>query len=69
MKNKSKKNILVVAGMVMAIAGATIFANLTFIRRLMTYPEDPITNVDWYRPLATPDKSSGLRPMRFLKIA
>ena len=52
-QNKGKKITLAVAGTITAIASITIISNLTFIRRLLTYPEDPITNTDWYQPLET----------------
>ena len=52
-QKKGKKITLAIVGMLVAIASITIIPNLTFIRRLLTYPEDPITNTDWYQPLIT----------------
>ncbi|MDJ0682227.1 MAG: serine hydrolase [Xenococcaceae cyanobacterium MO_167.B52] len=40
-------------GILASIAGFAIASNWTFIRRVLTYPEDPITNVDWYQTLET----------------
>lgn len=42
-----------IAGIVASIGGIAVMINWTFLRRLLTYPPDPITNVDWYQPLAT----------------
>ena len=50
-RKKGKKIIVAIVGILTAIASLTIIPNLTFIRRLLTYPEDPIINTDWYQPL------------------
>ncbi|MEM9509681.1 MAG: hypothetical protein AAGA16_18710 [Cyanobacteria bacterium P01_E01_bin.35] len=42
-----------IAGIGASIGGIAVMLNWTFLRRLLTYPPDPITNVDWYQPLAT----------------
>ncbi|MEM7761245.1 MAG: serine hydrolase [Cyanobacteria bacterium P01_A01_bin.40] len=42
-----------IAGIGASIGGIAIMLNWTFLRRLLTYPPDPITSVDWYQPLAT----------------
>ena len=34
----------------LAIAAIAVGLNWTFVRRLFTYPDDPIINVDWYEP-------------------
>ena len=41
------------AGILASIGGLAIASNWTFIRRVLTYPEDPITNVDWYQTVET----------------
>lgn len=45
------KKAVVIAGVLTSMAGIAIALNWTFLRRLITYPDDPITNVDWYQPL------------------
>nr|MDJ0903762.1 serine hydrolase [Xenococcus sp. MO_188.B8] len=39
------------AGILAAMGGIALALNWTFVRRVLTYPEDPITNVNWYQPL------------------
>ena len=43
-----------------SLGGIAVILNWTFLRRLATYPDKPITNEDWYQPLETvpgkPDK-------------
>ncbi|MCC0177442.1 serine hydrolase [Waterburya agarophytonicola K14] len=51
MLKKNKKILLSLAGILTAIASLTIIPNLTFILRLLTYPKNPITSIDWYQPL------------------
>ncbi len=41
------------AGILASMGGLAIASNWTFIRRVLTYPEDPITNVKWYQTLET----------------
>ena len=53
MKNKSKKIILGLAGILTAIASTTVITNWIFLNRLLTYPDEPITNTNWYQPLET----------------
>ena len=36
-----------------SIGGIAVIFNWTFLRRLATYPDKPITNEDWYQPLET----------------
>ena len=36
----------------LAISGTALAFNWRFISRLLTYPENPITNENWYKPLA-----------------
>ena len=50
---KFVKTAAAVAGLMVSIGGIAIALNWTFLRRIITYPDDPITNVDWYRPLET----------------
>ena len=45
------KPVAVVAGTFVSIGVITVVSNWTFLRRLITYPKDPITNVEWYQPL------------------
>ena len=37
-------------GVLLSIAGITVCLNWTFVRRLLTYPDNSITDVDWYEP-------------------
>lgn len=48
----AKKSVLIV-GIVASIGGIAVMFNWTFLRRALTYPKNPITNVDWYQPLET----------------
>ncbi|MEL6495955.1 MAG: serine hydrolase [Cyanobacteria bacterium J06623_7] len=41
-----------VAIAILSAVGMTMGLNWTFIRRLLTYPDNPITNTDWYQPQA-----------------
>lgn len=50
---KFVKKAAIVVGLMFSMAGIAIALNWTFLRRIITYPDDPITNVDWYRPLET----------------
>ena len=50
MLKKSQKITLTLAGILTVIALVTAIANWTFLRRLLTYPDNPITNTDWYQP-------------------
>ena len=43
----------VVVGIFTLVTGTAIALNWTLLRRMITYPEDFITNVDWYEPLET----------------
>ena len=47
-----KKSALI-AGIVASIGGIAVVLNWTFLSRALTYPKNPITNVDWYQPLET----------------
>lgn len=47
------KKAAIVAGILALIGGVAIALNWTFLRRLVTYPDDSVTNVDWYQPLET----------------
>ena len=47
------RNISVVAGGLVLIGGTAIASNWTYLRRIITHPDNSITNVDWYKPLAT----------------
>ncbi|MBE9044111.1 serine hydrolase [Pleurocapsales cyanobacterium LEGE 10410] len=50
-----------IAGILASIGGIAVVLNWTFLRRLVTYPDDPITNAEWYQPLKTvPGKPSEL---------
>ena len=40
-------------GILAVMGGIGLASNWTFVRRVLTYPEDPITNVNWYQPLET----------------
>ena len=57
-----KKLILWVLGFVFLIIAFTGFINRTFIYRIVTYPDLPITQSDWYKPMETVagDFSEGL---------
>ena len=44
------KSSAVTVGILLAIAAITVGLNWTFVRRLFTYPDKPIINVDWYEP-------------------
>ncbi len=48
----AKKSALI-AGILASIGGIVVMLNWTFLRRALTYPKNPITNVDWYQPLET----------------
>ncbi|MEM7592137.1 MAG: serine hydrolase, partial [Cyanobacteria bacterium P01_A01_bin.83] len=48
---KIARNIGVVAGGLAVISVIAIALNWTFLRRIVTYPDNAITNVDWYKPL------------------
>jgi CubicO group peptidase (beta-lactamase class C family) len=47
------RNISLVAGGLAVIGASAIALNWAFLRRVATYPDNSITNVDWYKPLAT----------------
>jgi CubicO group peptidase (beta-lactamase class C family) len=47
------KHISLVVGSLAVIGGTAIALNWTFLRRVVTHPDNLITNVDWYKPLAT----------------
>ncbi len=47
------KKAAIIAGLLASIGGITVILNWTFLRRVITYPDDPITNTDWYQPLET----------------
>jgi CubicO group peptidase (beta-lactamase class C family) len=47
------RNISLVTGGLAVIGGTAIAFNWTFLRRVATHPNNSITNVDWYKPLAT----------------
>jgi CubicO group peptidase (beta-lactamase class C family) len=49
---KIVKNISMVTGGLVIIGGATVALNWTFLTRLITYPDNSITNADWYKPIA-----------------
>ena len=40
----------VVAVILLSMLGIAVSLNWTFVRRLLSYPDDSITNVDWYEP-------------------
>lgn len=42
-----------IAGILASIGAIAVVINWTFLRRIATYPKNPITNVDWYQPLET----------------
>ena len=44
------KGLAIATGVIVFLGGTAIIVNWTFIQRLFTYPENPITNVDWYQP-------------------
>jgi CubicO group peptidase (beta-lactamase class C family) len=46
------RNIGFLAGGLAVIGGTAIALNWTFLHRLVTYPDNSITNADWYKPLA-----------------
>ena len=48
-----------IAGIVASIGGIAVMLNWTFLRRALTYPKNPITNVDWYQPLETVTGNTG----------
>ena len=43
----------VILGLLSALAGIVVALNWTLLRRILTYPENPITNIDWYQPRET----------------
>ncbi|MGL5077223.1 MAG: serine hydrolase domain-containing protein, partial [Waterburya sp.] len=47
------RSISIVTGGLVVIGGTAIALNWTFLSRLVTYPDNSITNVNWYKPLAT----------------
>jgi CubicO group peptidase (beta-lactamase class C family) len=47
------KYISLVVRSLAVIGGTAIALNWTFLRRVVTHPDNSITNVDWYKPLAT----------------
>ena len=49
-RQRQRRLVLLVAAI--ALAAALIFPDWRFIRRALTYPEQPIMAVDWYRPQA-----------------
>ena len=44
------KSSAITVAILLAIAAIAVGLNWTFVRRLFTYPDDPIINVDWYEP-------------------
>jgi CubicO group peptidase (beta-lactamase class C family) len=55
------KYISLVIGSLAVIGGTALALNWTFLRRVATYPDNSITNVDWYKPLTTvKGKPSGI---------
>lgn len=44
------KSSAITVGILLAIAAIAVGFNWTFVRRLFTYPDNSITNVDWYEP-------------------
>ncbi|WP_019508963.1 serine hydrolase [Pleurocapsa sp. PCC 7319] len=50
---KIVKKAAAAAGLMVSITGVAIALNWTFLRRIITYPDNPITKVDWYQPLET----------------
>ena len=44
------KTSAVTVGILLSIAGIVVSLNWTFVRRLFTYPDNSITDVDWYEP-------------------
>ena len=44
------KRSAVLVTMLAAVGGIAVALNWTFLRRILTYPDNPITNVDWYQP-------------------
>lgn len=54
--NRLKKALKILAGILALMAigvGGVVAWQWTFIQRMLTYPENPITGVDWYAPMAT----------------
>ena len=50
---KSAVNIFsIVAGSLVIVTGLAIALNWTYLRRVVTHPEEMITQADWYKPLA-----------------
>lgn len=47
------KSAAVILGLLIAIGGIALVLNWTFLRRIFTYPDNPITDVDWYQPRET----------------
>ncbi|NJO97653.1 MAG: serine hydrolase [Pleurocapsa sp. CRU_1_2] len=46
------RSIGIVTGGLVVISGSAIALNWTFLRRVVTHPDNSITNTDWYKPLA-----------------
>lgn len=44
------KKAAVISGVLLSMLTIAVMLNWTFLRRLLTYPDNPITNVDWYQP-------------------
>ena len=44
------KSVAITFGLLTIVSGIAVALNWTLLRRIFTYPEDAITNVDWYQP-------------------
>ena len=47
------KKAAIIAGILVSLGGISVVLNWTFLHRIITYPDNPITNLDWYEPLET----------------
>ena len=44
------KTVAAILGLLVVAGGIAVGLNWTLLRRIFTYPDNPITNVDWYQP-------------------
>lgn len=61
---QAQKFTIAIATIAVAAGGMAVARNWTFLRRILTYPDNEITNVDWYQPLKTVPGNSAEIPQK-----